>query len=345
MSQLDTEIKGLLQRTNRKGRAIQIYDLSPEVMDYIALRKTVHLVLPDGRSHQVDPNDIENYQMMVDDLLVGNILYLFGAAGTGKTVTAESLCWTLKGDPKEHLETINCSQWTSPRDVIGGETIGGYEEGGLIRAWETGKMLLIDELPKLDPNTAALFNDALAKTASPPEKAIITTGSGRKVQRHPDFMCVATGNTTMKRVDPKYLGNSRQDASLIDRFAGSFYHVGFNEQLERSLVAPCIYDIFTAIRREILKNDIENDITLRIMLNANRTFMLEMERLMNPNNRVVGGKTLRDTVKSYFLLHDDDTAQLIREGLGKDFEALLNKYQDAKAFMSWKKNTKQKIAA
>lgn len=339
MSQLDTEIKALLERTSRKGRPIEIADLSPELMEFITFKRTVKLVLPDGRSHQVDPNNIENYQKMVDDLLVGNNVYLFGGAGTGKTVTAESLCITLKGDPKEHLETINCNEYTSPRDIIGGETISEYKEGALVKAWEFGKMLFIDELPKLNANTAGLFNDALAKTAMNPEKAFITTGDGRKVKRHKDFMCIAAGNTTMKRVDPKYLGNSRQDASLVDRFAGSFYQVSFNEELERSLVAPCVFDIFTTIRKEILKNEIDNDITLRIMLNANRTFMLEMERHINPENSVADGKTLRDTVDSYFLLHDQDTRELIKDGLGKEFKGLMNGYVDPKSYKKWKETT------
>ena len=40
-------------------------------------------------------------------------------------------------------------------------------------AWEKGGCLILDELPKLDPNTAGLLNEALAETAGQPENTYI----------------------------------------------------------------------------------------------------------------------------------------------------------------------------
>jgi hypothetical protein len=159
---------------------------------------------------------------IVSDLLEGNNVYLQGKAGTGKTYLAKAIGETVMGQP---MYQINCSQWTSPIEIRGGQTIKGYEEGLLIKAWANGGILILDELPKLDPNTAGLLNDALAETASQPkydengkliESTIpyITNGRGDKIYKGQDakdedlkfrFCVIATGNTNMMDVGNKWL--------------------------------------------------------------------------------------------------------------------------------------------
>ena len=131
---------------------------------------------------------------MVSDLLDGNNIYLMGKAGTGKTYLAEAIAETILGQPKF---MINCSQWTSPIEIRGGQTIEGYQEGILVEAWAKGGVLILDELPKLDPNTAGLLNAALAEASKQPkydengkviEKTIptITNGRGEKIKKGQD---------------------------------------------------------------------------------------------------------------------------------------------------------------
>ena len=112
---------------------------------------------------------------IIADLIAGNNVYLYGVAGTGKTVLAENIATYLgEGDGTATgsgagKRTINCSQWTSPTEIRGGQTITGYKQGTMIEAWRNGDILILDELPKLDPNTAGLLNDVLSKTADLPE--------------------------------------------------------------------------------------------------------------------------------------------------------------------------------
>jgi cobaltochelatase CobS len=115
------------------------------------------------------------FDIVLSDFEAGNNVYLYGGAGTGKTFIAGQIAKALN----YKLVTLNCNQFTSPLDIIGGQTIEGYQEGRLTYAFgnlwnpnevneKTGKpysgaLLLLDELPKLDPNTAGDLNDGLSK--------------------------------------------------------------------------------------------------------------------------------------------------------------------------------------
>ena len=343
-----------------RNRKIDRSDLTPNFADFLDKlneARPVRLELPNFNfvsTSSKDGDGIENFQKMLDDLLLGNNIFLVGPAGTGKTFTAEALCRKGWGEPKDKMVELNCSQWTAPRDIVGGDTIDGYKEGRLIDAWENGKLLVLDELPKLDPNTAGLLNDALAKTANRTagKTPTIRTGDGRVVKKHDRFACVATGNITGKRSSPKYKGNNTQDGSLIDRFVGSYYYIGFNEALEASLTVPFVFKVYKALRDALMQLDIENDITLRGMLNANRTYILEMERECGFVDQIKGGKTIADNVTSYLSLHDEDARKLIeRNGQVSLLLGMLKnaKYKDTdgrNAYKVWRSvNTTKVIEA
>lgn len=229
---------------------------------------------------------------IISDILEGNNVYLQGKAGTGKTYTAEAIPPILG----QKTFMINCSQWTSPIQIIGGQTIEGYVEGQLIEAWAQGGILILDELPKLDPNTAGLLNDALAKTdrqpkidengkVDPDTIPTITNGRGQEIKKgskQPDenlkyrFGVIATGNTNMMDVGNKYSGNQRQDYSLVDRFAGSIYTMDTNEEAEKRMIYPYVFDIMSILREFLNKRDALQSVSIRTMLNLNRTFEQEM---------------------------------------------------------------------
>jgi len=238
----------------------------------------------------IDPGGLAS--KVISDLLEGNNVYLQGKAGTGKTYLAEAIPAVMG----QEYFMINCSQWTSPIQIIGGQTIEGYVEGQLVKAWKRGAILILDELPKLDPNTAGLLNDALAKTGSQPkydEKGkidtdtipTITNGRGeiiKKGQEQPDenlkyrFAVIATGNTNMMDVGNKYAGNQRQDYSLVDRFAGSIYTLDVNEMTEKRMIYPYVFNVCSVLREYLNAKDALQSVSLRTMLNFNRTYEQEM---------------------------------------------------------------------
>jgi hypothetical protein len=299
------------------------------------------------------PNVAEdvNISNIVSDLLEGNNVYLMGKAGTGKTFLAEHVAQNVMGQP---MYEINCSQWTSPIEIRGGQTITGYEEGLLIKAWANGGILILDELPKLDPNTAGLLNAALAKTADQPKydddgKIIegtiphIVNGKGEKIYKGegypkgtkvPDdikfrFAVIGTGNTDMMNVGNKYGGNQRQDYSLVDRFAGSYYKIENNPTLEKSLTYPYVWRICNALRSFLEENKLLQSISLRTMLNFNRTYEQQMlnffesvyaDEIFDAAGVRVSPKTIQESLKSFEDMMEESAVEKL-----KDYAA----YQDA----------------
>ena len=200
---------------------VKLSELDQSVIDEITKNQKVTIELP-AYDMKIEMKQsvakIPNIFSMIDDVLAGNNVFLIGEAGGGKTYAAETIAELLE----RKIQIINCSQYTSPTEILGGQTIEGYKEGKLIKAWRDGDVLILDEMPKLDPNTAGLFNDALAKSSKTREssKAKINSTNPEEppVERNNKFACIATGNIYPNSPDTRrYVGNNQQDLSLLDR--------------------------------------------------------------------------------------------------------------------------------
>lgn len=319
---IDQKIKEQLQSSK-----ISKDNLSPELIQLIMASKQGTASsptappqqgsIPPSSSAGASPLEMNSTtEGVIGDLVAGNNVYLWGAAGTGKTVLAENIANYLGrgnagvGGNGASKRTINCSQWTSPTEIRGGQTITGYKQGTMILAWQNGDYLILDELPKLDTNTAGLLNDVLSKSGDNPKVnfdgsvnldswVYTTDGKGDKIykggfnpekagdkahveeclQKAKRFGVIATGNTDMKTIDTKFGGNNRQDYSLVDRFSGSYYYIDFayTQSFEEGFAYSAVKNALYPLRNFLKDNTAAVEaVSARTVINVNRIYQQEM---------------------------------------------------------------------
>jgi len=318
----ETEVMEIVRR-NLKGNSdkVGLNDLSPELKKLISETKVIKYQLPESDKGKA-PKPVKLRPIaikIIDDLRIGNNVMLIGGAGTGKTFLSKQIAHEVWGkEPK----TINCSQWTSPTEIIGGFSIDGYVEGKMIEAYRDGHILLLDEMPKLDPNTAGLLNDALSNTRESGNESTIQNAKGDYIKKHPNFACIATGNVYPISTDIAYGANNKQDLSLLDRFSGSVYFIAKDEKFEKARIGiPFIYRVADDIRTLIERNHWEAQMSLRWMIGARNVFIREWERLHGKRNdglEAYEGLTFEEYLMGYLRTFTPEQQEAIRVGCSID---------------------------
>lgn len=321
----EAHVQALIKKS-LKSEKITFDDLDTDVQNRFSnLPITIRYELPDKTLPSFSKPAIHEFQQMVDDVLLGNNLFLVGGAGTGKTFTAENLI-AKQALNRPHI-TINCSQWTSPTEIIGGQTMDGYVEGKLIEAWKNGWVLILDELPKIDPNTAGLFNDALSKTYQ--NDALIFNARKESFIKHPDFACIATGNIYPNKESLSYGANNKQDLSLLDRFSGAVYFVEKNPVIEKQILQnTMIWSICDKLRESIEQLKYEAQLSLRFMRTARDAYALEMKRLQSKTAKAIPaneGKTFKSATDSFLSTFTELQQQNLRENIR--YDELFSRFQ------------------
>lgn len=310
-------------------------NLDKSLIDLIGKTQTIQVVNPQGVPVKTsDGQKRRVFDLILSDMEAGNNVYLYGGAGTGKTYIAGQVAKALN----YKLITLNCNQFTSPLDVIGGQTIDGYQEGRLTNAFgnlfmpeintDTGKpfsgaVLLLDELPKLDPNTAGVLNDGLSKIKDPDEVAddgsivrpTIQNGRGKVVSKGNIFV-IATGNSLLNEADADYEANFKQDLSLQDRFAGSCYELIIDPQYELDEIMSnfmvqgsivnltFIFNFLFRLRQAIEKNNFTSRafVSQRLMVSFKDTYIAYRVNEEMGDSKIPRPKTLEDAVNSFLTL-------------------------------------------
>ena len=149
-------------------------------------------------------------------------VYLYGPAGSGKNTIAEQIADAL-GVDFYYQNTL-----VTKFDVSGYKNAQGeYEETPFYKAWKNGGLFFADELDNSTAEAIIALNAALANGY------YTFPNSGEKVAKHPDFYCIAAGNTNGQGATEEYCGRYQMDESSRDRFA--FIEIGYNAKIEESI--------------------------------------------------------------------------------------------------------------
>jgi cobaltochelatase CobS len=331
-----------------KGFKVGIKNLDASVKEMISTTQTIQVVnwqdvkvMLDGKGK---PRRI--FDVILSDFEAGNNVYLYGGAGTGKTYIVGEIADSIN----YKLITINCNQFTSPLDILGGQTIEGYQEGRLTEAWGnlfmpeinpktgqpySGALLLLDELPKIDPNTAGLLNDGLSKVKDPYKQKdgkiygpTITNGRGKAINKKQIFI-IATGNSKLNEADKDYEANFKQDLSLQDRFAGSTYELIIDPSYELKNIMSgvnvngqptdfvFIFNFLFKLRTAIQENNYSSRafVSTRSMVSFRDTYIAYRINETMGDKQIPRPKTLQIAVSSFMDLFTEDQRVVLSQAV------------------------------
>lgn len=153
----------------------------------------------------------------------GENVYLYGPAGSGKNVMCEQVAKAL-GLKFYYQNTV-----LTKFDLSGFKNaVGDFEKTEFFEAFTQGGLFMLDEVDNSTAEAMVALNAALANGY------YSFPGIGR-VDVHPDFRCIAAGNTIGTGADSAYCGRYKLDASSRDRFC--FESIDYCEEIEKAITA------------------------------------------------------------------------------------------------------------
>lgn len=248
----------------------------------------------------LDPN-FENILNLVAN---GENVYLYGPAGSGKNVICEEIAKAL--DVKFYYQNTILTKF----DVSGYKNAKGeFENTPFYNAWKNGGLIMFDELDNSQAEAIIALNAALANGY------YTFPDSGERVEKHPNFRCMAAGNTNGQGATDEYCGRYQMDESSRDRFA--FIKVDYNEKIEKSIagvhtdVVEFIHDIRQAAAKLQIKliagyraigklckfydSDVEFTLNAYIFKGMNIDDINQISATLTKNNRYT--KAIKEMIK------------------------------------------------
>lgn len=193
-----------------------------------------------------------DFDEICDYVADGQPVYMYGAAGCGKSHTAEQIANRL------NLDYYTQSQVLFAHDVKGyGDANGNYQNTPFFNAFTKGGLFFIDEMDASAPEALVVLNTAIANRRY--DFPIIGC-----VEAHPNFRIVAAGNTALTGADIEYTARSVQDASTINRFA--FFEMHYEKDVELNIMAKGdkeLYAFITDLRHAIKEANIQLCVSYR----------------------------------------------------------------------------------
>ena len=201
----------------------QIHDRIVEQVKATLTPEPVHVtvtapsgkVTVSGEQHHLFPD-------LLDLLSEGELVFLTGGPGSGKTTAVEEAAKALELP----FYSLSLSAQTGTHALLGYQDAHGrFVSTDFRRAFEDGGVFCLDEVDNGNPNVLAVLNTALANGHC--------SFADGMVARHADFRLVATGNTVGRGGSAQFVGRNPIDAATLDRFA--MIHWDYDMAFEQKL--------------------------------------------------------------------------------------------------------------
>lgn len=145
-------------------------------------------------------------------------VWLWGHTSTGKSSLVQNICGRLGVE----AEIFSCDGNSSTEDLIGKVWKNPADNslvvlhGAAIRAYEQGKILLVEEIDHAEPDILSCLHRILEHNQ---DFYTMNVGQREVIRRHPQFCCIATANSNgyldMSHIYP---GIKQMNAAFLRRF-------------------------------------------------------------------------------------------------------------------------------
>ena len=225
----------------------------------------INVVRKEGTKKLVGDTLPDEFETILELASIRQNILLTGPSGSGKTFLAGKVAEALDLP----FSANSCSAGMSESQLAGwllpvqkGGTFS-YVASPFVRAYEEGGVHLLDEVDAADENTIIFINSALAGN----EFYLPQRYDNPRVERHPDFQCIAASNTFGHGADAMYSGRNRMDAATMDRFRTGVVVIDYSDKVENALVNPEILRWGRAVRRCIMQHSLERVMSTRTLIN------------------------------------------------------------------------------
>jgi cobaltochelatase CobS len=214
-SETDAKLADVAQRVD-----LALASVEPRLQAMIdAASRKLEITVGDAPAVKIDKAHAM-LEPLLKAVVAGVSPFVVGPAGSGKTTLAKQIADAL-GRPFYMSARV-----TSEYKLLGFvDATGKAVRTDFRNAYENGGGFLFDEADASDADAFVALNAALAN-------GFCDFPDGQ-VQQHPEFFCIAAGNTYGRGANRQYVGRQQLDAATLDRFV--IFDVDYDEALELAI--------------------------------------------------------------------------------------------------------------
>ena len=220
MSALAGLFSGIEQNVTNKVME-QVNNAIAEILANQVPQRVEHVItLPDGTENRIKDKILHpKFDIILKKVSMGDAVYMFGPAGSGKNILAGQVAEALG------LDFYYCSTITQEYKIEGFIDAGGvYHETEFYKAFKNGGLFMLDEIDASCPEALIILNNAL-------EAGYFTFPCG-VVKAHEKFRCIAAGNTCGHGATIEFNGRMKIDEATLNRF--SIENIDYCDKIEES---------------------------------------------------------------------------------------------------------------